>query len=256
MPYGAERFVLRQNNPKCLGCFFSENAFTISFPDVSEEHSFRYVQSLFNHFTRFPLPYQLDLIPAVNSLAIIFDYYRIVQEFGTDYANHVLQTIQHELNYFQTNAVTLQRRKLRIPVCYNPVYAPDIVHLAKLKNMACEEIAAMHSSVVYRVFMLGFLPGFAYMRDVPERLRVNRHAEPRSHVEPGSVGIAGKQTGIYPLSSPGGWFVIGRTPLPVFMPERKQSPTLFLPGDEVTFYSITPEEFEHFPIYDYNPLGT
>lgn len=256
MPYEAEHFVLRQDNPKCLGCFLSENALTISFPDASEKHSFQYVQSLFNHFIRHPLPCQLDLIPALNSLTIIFDYYRIVPEFGTDYANHVLQTLRHAVNDFETAAGSLQSRKLHIPVCYDPVYAPDVVHLAKLKNLDCEEIAALHTSVVYRVLMLGFLPGFAYMGDVPERLRVNRHAEPRSHVEPGSVGIAGKQTGIYPLSSPGGWFIIGRTPLPVFMPEHEQSPTLFLPGDEVTFYSITPEEFEHFPIDDYNPLGT
>lgn len=254
MPLGAEHFLIKRDNPRCLGYFQSEHALTVLFPDVAEEKSFQYVRCFFNHFILHPLPCQLDLIPAVSSLTIVFDYHRLVQEFGTDYPNHVLPALQQQLNFLDAGAGKEQGRKLRIPVCYDAVYAPDILHVAELKKMTCEEVVAVHSSVVYRVMMLGFLPGFAYMSEVPERLRVNRRDKPRQLVEPGSVGIAGRQTGIYPLPSPGGWFIIGRTPLQVFYPDRKDSPALFSPGDEIIFYSITPEEYENFPVQDYNPV--
>ncbi|MGB8190379.1 MAG: carboxyltransferase domain-containing protein, partial [Chitinophagaceae bacterium] len=101
----------------------------------------------------------------------------------------------------------------------------------------------IHCSTLYRVFMIGFLPGFAYMGKVDERLATPRRPQPREQVEAGSVGIAGWQTGIYPLQSPGGWQIIGRTPVKLFNASAT-SPSLLSAGDRVRFYSITPEAFE------------
>lgn len=254
MPSEVKHLLIKPDNLKCPVYFISEQALTILFPDISEEQKFRYVQTLFSHFACHPLPCQLDVIPAVGSLTIIFDLYRLMQECGVHYADKVLLILQQRVNEMNFGDLPKQGRKLRIPVCYEALYAPDIMQLAKLKNISCEEVIAAHSSVEYCVLMLGFLPGFAYMGYVPEQLRVSRHADPRRNVVPGSVGIAGRQTGIYPLHSPGGWFIIGRTPLQIFFPDREESPTLFLPGDEVTFYSITSEEFRNFPADLYNPV--
>ncbi|HNN71429.1 MAG TPA: carboxyltransferase domain-containing protein, partial [Ferruginibacter sp.] len=102
---------------------------------------------------------------------------------------------------------------------------------------------AIHCARTYRVFMIGFLPGFAYMGAVDQRIAVPRHAAPRTNVKAGSVGIAGSQTGVYPLDSPGGWQLIGQTPLKLFN-ANKNPVCLLAPGDEVQFISISKEKFE------------
>jgi len=117
--------------------------------------------------------------------------------------------------------------------------------ILKEKNVSLEELIEVHSSKSYHVFMIGFLPGFAYMGPVDPRIATPRIPTPRTQIVAGSVGIAGEQTGIYPLSSPGGWNIIGRTPLKVFDPNSTQ-PVLFQTGDQVKFIPITKEEFKSF----------
>lgn len=119
----------------------------------------------------------------------------------------------------------------------------DLDFVAEQHQLSTEEVISIHTSRSYRVFMLGFLPGFPYMGTVDERIATGRRASPRSVVPAGSVGIAGMQTGIYPQSSPGGWQLVGRTPLKIF-DAIKASPCLLNPGDLVTFYSINKAEFE------------
>jgi inhibitor of KinA len=131
---------------------------------------------------------------------------------------------------------------IKIPVCYDNEYAIDIDLIASRNNISPEEVIYLHASTTYRVYMLGFLPGFAYMGMVNERISSSRKKNPVT-VEAGSIGIAGKQTGIYPMRSPGGWQIIGRTPLKLFNKE-KINPVLFKSGDQVQFYSITKDEFE------------
>ena len=126
----------------------------------------------------------------------------------------------------------------------NEIYIKIIISEADTKNkISVEEIIHLHASTTYRVYMLGFLPGFAYMGMVDEKIATPRKQFP-APVEAGSIGIAGRQTGIYPLNSPGGWQIIGRTPLKLFDKE-KNDPTLFKTGDTVQFYSITKDEFEN-----------
>ncbi|MDB5197332.1 MAG: hypothetical protein JWP88_1703, partial [Flaviaesturariibacter sp.] len=138
-----------------------------------------------------------------------------------------------------------QHRQLRIPVCYDQAFAPDLKTVAAQAGLSVEEVIHIHTHTSFRVYMIGFLPGFAYMGEVPDAIAVARRSEPRTKVSAGSVGIAGKQTGIYPFDSPGGWQLIGKTPASLFR-KKEASPTLFQPGDEVLFYPITINEFTNY----------
>jgi KipI family sensor histidine kinase inhibitor len=125
-------------------------------------------------------------------------------------------------------------RSVQVPIAYGGIHGPDLEAVAAFGCVSPWEAAQRHAAVEYRVYMLGFLPGFAYMGTVDSAIAAPRKATPRLRVPAGSVGIAGSQTGIYPMASPGGWQIVGRTPLPVFDPGREQA-TLFAPGDRVRF---------------------
>jgi KipI family sensor histidine kinase inhibitor len=131
----------------------------------------------------------------------------------------------------------------RIPVLYGGEWGPDLEELAVFAKLAVEDAVRLHMSVEYRVYLLGFSPGFPYLGIVPAPLAMPRLATPRTVVPAGSVGIAGSQTGIYPTATPGGWRLIGRTPLTLYRPADAK-PFLLSPGDLVRFEPIDPEEFE------------
>ncbi len=133
-------------------------------------------------------------------------------------------------------------RTLNIPVCYHKSFSLDFDILQKQTKLKKEEMIEIHKNGTYRVYMMGFLPGFAYIGKLPEALHCKRKANPRQNIPAGSVGIAGQQTGIYPGKSPGGWQIIGRTPLPVFQPESI-NPFLFKPGDIIKFHDISIDKF-------------
>ena len=136
-------------------------------------------------------------------------------------------------------------RNVMVPVCYSRKYGLDLDAISEHTKLPVEEIIHLHTATKYKVYMIGFLPGFAYMGDVDDSIAVLRKPEPRTRIEAGSVGIAGKQTGIYPLASPGGWQIIGRTPVILF-DTKKETPAFFRAGDEVQFYPITEDEFNHY----------
>lgn len=133
---------------------------------------------------------------------------------------------------------------IRIPVCYEPEYGPDQDLLARKKGLPREDIIRLHTSRTYRVYMIGFLPGFPYLGKVDPTLEIPRKERPVP-VAAGGVGIAGNQTGIYTLNSPGGWQIIGRTPLKLFDP-RAAVPVRLKIGDWVRFFSVTKKEFREF----------
>ena len=134
---------------------------------------------------------------------------------------------------------------VRVPVCYGGEFGPDLGDVAAFAGVSEAEAIRLHSTRTYRVFMLGFMPGFAYMGTVDARIAAPRLPTPRVRVAAGSVGIAGVQTGIYPVSTPGGWRIVGRTPFKPFDLAREQ-PFLFNPGDAVEFYAIEPAEYARF----------
>lgn len=139
--------------------------------------------------------------------------------------------------------VELPKPRLReIPVCYGGEFGPDLEELASLHQIPTEEVVRLHSSVEYTVYFLGFVPGFAYLGGLPDQLATPRLSTPRKKVPTGSVAIGGSQTGVYPVSTPGGWRLIGQTPLKLFRPEAQEQSFLAI-GDQVRFEPITKEKF-------------
>lgn len=175
-------------------------------------------------------------IPAYASLVLVFD--RPIKEVQI-----TIDKIRAlEVQAIQQGAVVTPKRRLKIPVCYELPYALDQSELVQNKQLPWEEIVAAHIGNIYRVYMLGFSPGFAFMGTIPVILEIKRKTSPRLKVPAGSVGIAGQQTGIYPDEIPGGWQIIGRTPIPIFAPLR-ENPFLFQAGDQVQFQAISPTQF-------------
>jgi inhibitor of KinA len=131
----------------------------------------------------------------------------------------------------------------RVPVCYDAEFGPDLEDIAAFARLSPRDVVSLHTANTYRVYMVGFLPGFAYLGLVDERIAAPRRVSPRTRVVAGSVGIAGRQTGIYPIASPGGWQLIGRTPLRTFDPALA-NPFLLRAGDAVEFYEIDRSSFD------------
>lgn len=180
-------------------------------------------------------PGLLDTIVAYSSVSILYDPARIGhRSIITDLLRDAWQ---------QTNGGSERPEGpyVRIPVCYEPEYGPDLEAVARKKGISPAELVGMHCSAVYRIYMIGFLPGFPYMGKLDPCLQIARKLRPVP-VLAGGVGIAGMQTGIYPLNSPGGWHIIGRTPLKLF--DREADPPVRLSiGDRIEFYPVTAAEF-------------
>ena len=181
-------------------------------------------------------PYILDLVPAYASLTVVYDAV-MMRRAGKNIRAVIKEALSKDMAALQDSS-----RLLEIPVCYHPSLGSDIEAMATQKRLTIDEIIALHTATVYTVYMLGFLPGFPYMGKVDDRLATPRLKQPRLKVPAGSVGIAGAQTGIYSLASPGGWNIIGQTPLRLFDAEREE-PCYCRPGDRVRFVPVTLEEF-------------
>jgi inhibitor of KinA len=222
-----------------------DSALTINFGNVIDKDINNYVLDLFHHLKRKNIPGVIDLVPAYSSLSIHYHVPLIRQSVIAKTAFEFLkQTIEKELEQ-DVLQQKRQQRKIGIPVCYSGSFAPDIETIAIEKNISIEKLVQLHKDQLYNIYMIGFLPGFPYMGEVNDAIAVPRKTEPGTNVPAGSVGIAGKQTGIYPIDSPGGWQIIGRTPLKIFDKE-KDDPVLLQPGDEIQFYSITEDEFKNY----------
>ena len=177
-----------------------------------------------------------DIVPTYRSVAIYFDPLR------TDY-DRLLGEV-HERSRHSPPAAAAGPPPLRIPVCYGGDFGPDLSVVARFGQVSEADAIQIHTGTVYRVFMLGFVPGFAYMGIVDARIAAPRHSTPRVRVPSGAVGIAGVQTGIYPAETPGGWQLIGRTPVKPFDTGRPE-PFLVKAGDAVQFYAIDRVEYDH-----------
>lgn len=175
-----------------------------------------------------------NLHPAYCSILVKFD--------ALAYRHEDIEKILKE--YLERlEGITLPAPRLvEIPVCYGGEHGPDLMDVGALHKMKPEQVIELHSSTTYVVFFLGFVPGFAYLGELPEALVTPRLATPRRRVPPGSVGIAGNQTGIYPFATPGGWRLLGRTPIQMFRPDRDELSFLSI-GDRVRFAPISPEKF-------------
>ena len=174
------------------------------------------------------------MIPAFSTLLINYDP-RIVS------FEKMRKRIQ-ELVKMEVKAGTGRKKIFEIPVCYGGEYGPDIDNIASHAGLTQEEVIQIHSSRDYLIYMLGFLPGFCYLGGLDERIHTPRLANPRLKINAGSVGIGGSQTGIYPLDSPGGWQLMGMTPVKTYDPDR-ETPILVEAGDYIRFIPIDEQEY-------------
>lgn len=181
-----------------------------------------------------PFPGFKEVVPAYSSLGIFFDPLVVQAHFpGKATGDAVAEMIRPMLAEDHSTALaSVESRLHRIPVVYD---GPDLADVASLHQLTVSEVVDIHSAMEYRVYMMGFLPGFAYLGTVDTRIATPRKSSPRKKVPAGSVGIAGDQTGIYPLESPGGWQLIGRTDTQLFLPVA-DPPCLLRPGDRVQFF--------------------
>jgi inhibitor of KinA len=232
-----------------------DSAITLDFGNIIDETINEKVIALFHSLSKEPLPGMIEVVPAYSSLTIYYDIFQLRKSVSSNETVYEWMTDQLEkrlqLPLLQNDSLS---RLIKIPVCYDKEFALDIEEIANEKNITIDEVIRIHTSQPYRVFMLGFLPGFAYMGVIDRQIEMHRKLQPRQKVDAGSVGIAGRQTGIYPLASPGGWQIIGRTPLKLFgtqsnVPEGEvygETICLLHPGDNVRFYSISKNEFENY----------
>ena len=184
-----------------------------------------------------PLPGVTDVVPAYTTLTLHYDPAIV----GADPYDAMMAAVsEHLLSDFDETLPP--SRRVEIPVCYGGRHGEDLESLAASLGLRTEEVIRIHSEAEYQVQMLGFIPGFAYLGGLDARIAAPRHATPRSSVPAGSVAIGGEQTGVYPLDSPGGWLLIGRTPLRLFDPESP-TPCLLAAGDTVRFVAITAAQF-------------
>lgn len=219
-------------------------ALTIDFGNIISQHINDQVISLFQKMQQSPPDGVKEVVPAYSSLTVYYDVFSLRKKVLAGYSvfewmkNYITQWVQQvgEIN-------GSEKRLISLPVCYEKEFAPDLKWVSSQLNIPEEEIIRLHTGKTYHVYMLGFLPGFSYMGEVDEKIVLPRKAQPVI-VEAGAVGIAGKQTGVYPLKSPGGWQIIGRTPIKMFTKNEKDL-TVVRAGDQVKFYSISKNEFEN-----------
>lgn len=218
-----------------------EHAITVSWGDVIDVTINKKILSLGHHIRSNPPEGLRDVVPAYHSLTLVYDTARLKK-------NNPLLSVYEQMKVYLERAIAQAApwvdagHVLDVPVCYDESLAPDLRSVAAAAHLSIEEVINLHTSVHYHVYMIGFLPGFAYMGSVHTQLRMPRKATPRTHVPAGSVGIAGEQTGIYPFDSPGGWQLIGQTPVKLF-DAYAATPCYFKAGDTVRFHAITLEEF-------------
>lgn len=175
-----------------------------------------------------------NLHPAYSSVLVKFDPLKWRQA--------QLEEILKEYFGRLVDVALPEPRQVEIPVCYGEEHGPDLIDVSKIHRMTPEQVIELHSSPTYVVYFLGFVPGFAYLGELPEALVTPRLPTPRRNVPPGSVGIAGRQTGVYPVATPGGWRLLGRTPLSMFRPEQDGFSLLSI-GDRVRFTPINQQQF-------------
>ncbi len=185
----------------------------------------------------------VEYVPAYTTVTVYYDPW-MVSSGGThhhayDKVADILQKLCEKLDA----AHTMVPDVVEIPVCYGGAYGPDLEYVASYQQIAAQEVIALHTSAVYTVYMLGFAPGFPYLGGMPKRIATPRRDTPRQYVPAGSVGIAGAQTGIYPMETPGGWQLIGQTYVSLFDPIRNP-PALLKAGDQVRFVAVSEDNYQ------------
>jgi KipI family sensor histidine kinase inhibitor len=219
----------------------SESAATVEWGDRMDDALHQQVLRLDLALRQQPFVGWVENVPAYASLTVFYRPELLVEHSDLSPFLSVKKVLEARLLALP-EALPVARKVVSVPVCYDEPFGPDLELVAMQNGLSPEQVITLHQQKQYQVYMMGFLPGFAYMGILDESIAAPRKETPRPKVAAGSVGIAGRQTGIYPQDAPGGWQIIGRTPLRLFDPE-KTDPFLFRTGDQVRFHAITPGEF-------------
>ncbi len=222
----------------------SEQGVSIEFGQAISEDLLQLITNFHRLIGQNPFPGFYTAVPAYTTLSVFFDPVRVIQSQALPGENCFEKVSGYLLSLKEKlkNTAGAQSDIVSIPVCYGGDFGLDINEVAALHNLTVDEVISLHSSAEYKVYMIGFVPGFAYLGGLIDLLESPRKATPRSAVPACAVGIAGKQTGVYPLKTPGGWQIIGQTPVKMFDAARSQ-PSLLKAGDRVVFKPIDISEF-------------
>jgi inhibitor of KinA len=220
-----------------------DSALIVTVGERIDEATHTRVQDVLAMLEAAALPGVVELVPAYTTVTLFYDPLQVVEAGAPVEGVSGWLAEQVQVRLAKAKPPTrASGRKLEVPVVYGGEHGPDLADVAARLKLSPEEVVRRHGAEEYLVYMLGFSPGFAYMGRLPAELAVPRRGAPRTTVQPGSVGIANDQTCVYPQATPGGWNLIGRTPLQLFDP-AKDPPTLLRAGDRVRFKSIPAEDF-------------
>ncbi|HEV3472088.1 MAG TPA: 5-oxoprolinase subunit PxpB [Actinomycetota bacterium] len=211
-------------------------AVVVTFGDDVDPDIHRGVVAFARHLDSSPLPMMVEYVAAFTTVTLFYDALVSDHEEFT-------AAVENALDDLRVTEATPERRLIEIPVCYGGEFGPDLEFVAAHNDLTQQDVIEIHSGTTYLVYLIGFAPGFPYLGGMSPRIAAPRLDSPRSAVPAGSVGIAGSQTGVYSIETPGGWRLIGRTPLKLFRPTAS-APSLLQAGDRVRFVPIERAEFE------------
>ncbi len=238
--------TLREYFPQLIVYPLNEKAITLQFGNTISANLLTQVTTVNQLILENPFPGLVTTVPAYSTLTVYYNPLKVYQsDLDGLYCFQKVSNCILSLNIPNSQKKITAQPPVIIPVCYGGEFGPDLEEVAAMHKLSVEAVIDIHSTAIYTVYMLGFVPGFAYLGGMDKTLASPRKATPRASVPAGSVGIAGEQTGVYPLQTPGGWQIIGRTPLSMFDATRTQ-PSLLKAGDRVQFEHISAREFKNY----------
>ncbi|SFI79573.1 5-oxoprolinase subunit PxpB [Thermoflavimicrobium dichotomicum] len=234
--------LVQKNSPFSHKLFpLGDRAVTIELGQQINEEVHLRVKKLHDELEKHPFPGMKEMTLAFTTLTVYYDPLKVWEEKKESPYQQVCSYLEQAIQHLDDSASSTSRL-VEIPVCYGGEFGPDLEEVAKFHGLTPEEVIRIHTETDYLVYMIGFAPGFPYLGGMSPKIATPRRSSPRLSIPAGSVGIAGSQTGVYPISTPGGWQIIGRTPLLLFHVDRNP-PSLLQAGDRVRFRAMGEEEF-------------
>ena len=226
-----------------------DSAIVITFGNEMNVDIHKKIKIFMNMLEEEPFIGFIECVPAFTNLTVYYDSLKIYNEQKKKSKDEVVSPyevvrtiIEKKLKHVKKDK-DLAQRTVTIPVCYGGEFGPDLEHVARVNHLTTDEVIHIHSNGEYLAYMIGFAPGFPFLGGLSEKIATPRRPSPRMSIPKGAVGIAGMQTGVYPISTPGGWQLIGQTPSKLFLP-NESPPTLLQAGDKVKFIPITSIEYK------------